>query len=85
MPIQHTLRLASISGGMTVSVIADAAICEHKNLAFIIWKSHRWTYWSDGGGLYIIFSPLTCKRLSEGDKSHLGGTVICLSKIACHP
>lgn len=34
MALQHTLKLANISGGMTVSVIAEAAICKHQNLVF---------------------------------------------------
>lgn len=76
--------LAKISGGMIVSVIADAAICKHS--AFTAHgKVRGWTYWSDGGGPYIVFRPLKCKSLSESDKTHLGGTVICLSEVACHP
>ena len=83
MSFQHTLRLANISGGMTVSVIADAAICKHQDLAFTT-KGHIWTYWSDSGGPYIVFCSLTCKSLGECDKTHLGCTVICLSEVAYH-
>jgi hypothetical protein len=36
MPIEHTFRLANISGGMIVSVIADAAIFKHRDLGFVI-------------------------------------------------
>lgn len=78
------MRLASISGGITVSVIAEAAICiQGTNEAFLERQIYRKsTNGGNASGLDAILGTLPRKCFCERDETHLRGTVVRLAKVA---
>ena len=74
--------LASISGGIMVSVIADAAICRKNRQITGKTKFACPTYGCDGGRLDVVLGTFTVESLGEGNETHLGSTVVGLAKVA---
>ena len=78
-----TLRLARISGGMTVSVIAEAAIYSGDRSAAVSRRNYKIIYRSNHGGFYSVLGSLPRKCFRKGNEPHFGRAVICLAEIAC--
>ena len=82
----RTLRFASISGGMIVSVMAEAAIFVskvHESLTGAPRAARSYAYRCNDGCLDSMSSTFLRKRLGERNETHLGGAVVCLTKIPC--
>lgn len=71
----------SISAGMMVSVIAEAAICVTSqppcNLPIKVG-----TYRRDGSGLDVVFGTFPSESLRETNETHLSSAVVGLAKVA---